>query len=99
MKSFADMSQELHEAKFNCPEGHEFIRRETLKFGEDTINIVYTECEEGFTVFLNGQDIQETFEDEESLNIGMQSVKKMLKDMSEEGISLEGLINEINIVI
>ena len=99
MKSFADMAQELHEAKFNCPEGHEIVRRETLKFGEETINIVYTECEEGFTVFLNGQDIQETFEDEESMNIGMQSVKKMLKDMSEEGISLAGLINEINIGI
>ena len=29
----------------------------------------------------------------------MQSVKKMLKDMSEEGISIEGIVNEINIGI
>ena len=70
-----------------------------LKFGEEAINIIYTECEEGITVFLNGQDIQETFEDEESLKVGMQSVKKMLQDMSEEGISIEGIVNEINIGI
>ena len=68
-----------------------------LKFGEEAINIIYTECEEGITVFLNGQDIQETFEDEESLKIGMQNVKQMLKDMSEEGISIEEITNEINI--
>ena len=99
MKRFSDVVQELHEAKFNCPEGHEIIKREKLKFGEETINIIYTECKEGITVFLNGQDIQETFEDQESLKIGMQSVKKMLQDMSEEGISIEELINEINIGI
>ncbi len=99
MKTFSDVSQELVEATFKCPEGHEVIKRETLKFGEEAINIIYTECEEGITVFLNGQDIQETFEDEESLKIGMQSVKKMLQDMSEEGISIEGIVNEINIGI
>ena len=60
---------------------------------------IYTECEEGITVFLNGQDIQETFEDEESLKVGMQSVKNMLKDMADEGISIEGIVNEINIGI
>lgn len=99
MKRFSDVAQELHEANFICPEGHEVIKREKLKFGEETINIIYTECKEGITVFLNGQDIQETFEDQESLKIGMQSVKKMLQDMSEEGISIEELINEINIGI
>ena len=93
------MSEELHEAKFVAPEGHVVIKREVEKFGEETINIIYTECKEGITVFLNGQDIQETFEDQESLKIGMQSVKKMLQDMSEEGISIEELINEINIGI
>ena len=99
MKTFSAVSQELVEATFKCPEGHQVIKREMLKFGEEAINIIYTECEEGITVFLNGQDIQETFEDEESLKIGMQSVKKMLQDMSEEGISIEGIVNEINIGI
>ena len=93
------MSEELHEAKFVAPEGHVVINREVEKFGEETINIIYTECEEGITVFLNGQDIQETFEDEESLKVGMQSVKNMLKDMADEGISIEGIVNEINIGI
>ena len=93
------MSEELHEAKFDSPECHVVIKREVEKFGEETINIIYTECEEGITVFLNGQDIQETFEDEESLKVGMQSVKNMLKDMADEGISIEGIVNEINIGI
>ncbi len=99
MKTFSDMSEELLEAKFVAPEGHVVIKREVEKFGEETINIIYTECEEGITVFLNGQDIQETFEDEESLKVGMQSVKNMLKDMADEGISIEGIVNEINIGI
>lgn len=89
----------MHEAKFMIPLGHTELKREIFSVGGDNINIVYTQCEEGITVFLNGQDIQETFEDEESLKIGMQSVKKMLKDMSEEGISIEGIVNEINIGI
>ena len=29
----------------------------------------------------------------------MQSVKNMLKDMADEGISIEGIVNEINIGI
>ena len=53
-------------------------------------------CEEGITVFLNGQEIQETFEDGESLKVGMNTVKNMLRDMSEEGISIEEITNEIN---
>ena len=48
---------------------------------------------------IRDRDIQETFEDEESLKVGMQSVKNMLKDMADEGISIEGIVNEINIGI
>ena len=94
---FSEIAQELHEAKFMIPLGHTELKREIFQIGEESINIVYTECEEGITVFLNGHEIQETFEDEESLKIGMQEVKKMLKDMSEEGISIEEITNEINI--
>ena len=97
MKSFSEVAQELHEAKFVAPDGHRELKRESLKYGDGAINIIYTECEEGITVFLNGHEIQETLEDEESLKIGMQEVKKMLKDMSEEGISIEEITNEINI--
>ena len=97
MKSFSEVAQELHEAKFVAPDGHRELKRESLKYGDGAINIIYTECEEGITVFLNGHEIQKTFEDEESLKIGMQEVKKMLKDMSEEGISIEEITNEINI--
>ena len=97
MNSFSEVAQQLHEAKFVAPDGHRELKRESLKYGDGAINIIYTECEEGITVFLNGHEIQETFEDEESLKIGMQEVKKMLKDMSEEGISIEEITNEINI--
>jgi len=97
MKDFKELAQELHEAKFVCPDGHELIRTESLKLGAEAINIYYTECKEGISVFLNGHEIQETFGDEESLKIGMQSVKQILQDMSEEGISIEEITNEINI--
>ena len=96
MKSFSEMAVELHEAKFICPDGHTVIKRESYKLGEDNINIIYTECKEGITVFLNGHSIRETFEDQESLKIGMQNVKQILQDMSDEGISIEEITNEIN---
>ena len=89
----------MHEAKFMIPLGHTELKREIFQVGGDNINIVYTQCEEGITVFLNGQEIQETFEDGESLKVGMNTVKNMLRDMSEEGISIEGIVNEINIGI
>ena len=44
------MSEELLEAKFVAPEGHVVIKREVEKFGEETINIIYTECEEGISI-------------------------------------------------
>ena len=94
---FSEIAQELHEAKFMIPLGHTELKREIFQIGEESINIVYTECEEGITVFLNGHGIHETFEDEESLKVGMLEVKRMLKDMSEEGISIEEITNEINI--
>ena len=97
MKSFSEVAQELHAAKFVAPDGHRELKRESLKYGDGAINIIYTECEEGITVFLNGHGIHETFEDEESLKVGMLEVKRMLKDMSEEGISIEEITNEINI--
>ena len=97
MKLFSEIAQELHEAKFMIPLGHTELKREIFQIGEESINIVYTECEEGITVFLNGQEIQETFEDGESLKVGMKAVKNMLVDMSEEGISIEEITNEINI--
>ena len=50
-----------------------------------------------YNSILNGHGIHETFEDEESLKVGMLEVKRMLKDMSEEGISIEEITNEINI--
>ena len=96
MRSFSEIAQELHEAKFMIPLGHTELKRETFQVGGDNINIVYTQCEEGITVFLNGQEIQETFEDGESLKVGMNTVKNMLRDMSEEGISIEEITNEIN---
>ena len=96
MKLFSEIAQELHEAKFMITLRHSELKREIFQIGEESINIVYTECEEGITVFLNGQEIQETFEDAESLKIGMRTVKNMLKDMSEEGISIEEITNEIN---
>jgi len=97
VKLFSEIAQELHEAKFMIPLGHTELKREIFQIGEESINIVYTECEEGITVFLNGLGIHETFEDEESLKVGMLEVKRMLKDMSEEGISIEEITNEINI--
>ena len=97
MKDFKEIARELHEAKFVCPDGHTLLSRESLKLGGDAINIIYTECKEGITVFLNGNEIQETFEDQESLKIGMSNIKQMLKDMIEEGISIEEITNEINI--
>ena len=54
MKSFSEVSTELHEATLKCPEGHVELKRESVKYGEETINIIYTECKEGITVFLNG---------------------------------------------
>ena len=96
MKTFSEISQELHEANFNAPEGHDILKNEKFKMGDEYINIIYTECEEGITVFLNGHEIQETFKDEESLKVGMLNVKQKLKDMSEEGISIGEITNEIN---
>ena len=43
MKSFAEISVELKEAKFKLPRGHKELKRDVVKVGGKEIVITYTE--------------------------------------------------------
>ena len=43
MKSFAEITVELNEAKFKLPRGHKELKRDVVKIGGKDIVITYTE--------------------------------------------------------
>ena len=74
MKTFAEMSQILHEAKFKIASGEKELSKETAKIGGKKVNIVLKSAQKE-----------------------MKSIKKVMSQMSEEGISIGEIIDEINI--
>ncbi len=97
MKSFADVSRDLYEAKFKLPSGHKEVKRDSVKAGGKTVDIVYSEYRGKVHVFLNGDSLGEPWKNMKTAEKEMKDVKKVMKQMSEEDeIDLEEIANEIN---
>ena len=99
MKSFAEISVELKEAKFKLPRGHKELKRDVVKIGGKEIVITYTEYRGKVHVYVNGQDFGgATYKDMKTAEKEMKSMKSVIKQMSEEeNIDIEEIFNEVNI--
>jgi len=99
MKSFAEISVELNEAKFKLPRGHKELKSDVVKIGGKNIKITYTEFRGKVHVYIDGQDFGgATYKDLKSAENEMKSMKSVIKQMSEEeNIDIEEIFNEINI--
>ena len=99
MKSFAEITVELNEAKFKLPRGHKELKRDVVKIGGKDIVITYTEYRGKVHVYVDGQSFGgATYKDLKSAEKEMKSMKEVIKTMSEEeNIDIEEIFNEINI--
>ena len=99
MKSFAEITVELNEAKFKLPRVHKELKRGVVKIGGKEIVITYTEYRGKVHVYIDGQSFGgATYKDLKSAEKEMKSMKEVIKTMSEEeNIDIEEIFNEINI--
>jgi hypothetical protein len=102
MKTFASMSKELNEAKFKAPRDQKEVKRDIEKVGGKKIEIVFTQDKKGkIHVYLNGDDFTggNPYKDMKQAEKETKDMKKIMLQMSYDGINTGDILDEINIRI
>ena len=102
MKTFAEISHILHEAKFKVASGEKELSKETAKVGGKKVNIVYVQNKRNkVDVYMDGRKFSGDmpYKDLKSAQKEMKDIKKIMGNMSEEGITIGEILDEINIWI
>ena len=97
MKRFDVFSQELVEAKFKTPKGHSLEKRDVQRIGGEKVEITITSDKSGYHLFLNGQEVSDTYDSLKDAEKDTRDVKKLLSQMVNEGITVGEIIDEINL--
>jgi hypothetical protein len=99
MKSFREITQELNEAKFKAPRGTKELKRDFVKAGGKSFEIVYVQNKKKqVEVYLDSTSMGDPYKDMKTAEKEMKDIKKVMKQMSEDFNieELKGFINEIN---
>lgn len=97
MKRFDIFTKELTEAKFKTPKGHSVSKRNVERVGGETVEITITSSKMGFHLFLNGQEVSDTYKSLKDAEKDTKDVKKLLSQMVNEGITVGEIFDEINL--
>ena len=100
MKSFIEISQELNEAKFKAPRGTKELKREFVKTGRKSYEIVFVQTTgKKVEVYLDGTSMGDPYKDMKTADKEMKDITKVLKQMGEDFNIKEfkGFRDEINI--
>ena len=99
MKTFQQMSKELVEAKMKLPSGHKELKRELVKVGSKTYELVFSQKGSNVHVHLDGMDTGEKYKDLKTAEKETKNIKAVLQQMGED-FSFEEfkeIFNEANI--
>ena len=99
MKTFQQMSKELVEAKMKLPSGHKELKRELVKVGSKTYELVFSQKGSNVHVHLDGMDTGEKYKDLKTAEKETKNIKAVLQQMGED-FSFEEfkeIFNEVNI--
>ncbi len=100
LKSFNAVQLELNEAKIKLPSGSKELKVDVAKVGGKKVSISYVQNKRNkVDVYLDGSLFSgdAPYKDLKAAENEMKSIKKIMQNMSEEGINIEEIINEINI--
>jgi hypothetical protein len=95
MKRFEVFSRELSE--FRAPKGHSLEKRDVHRLGEEKLELTITSEESAYYLFLNGQEVSETYNSLKDAENDSKEVKSLLSQMVNEGITVGEIIDEINL--
>ena len=100
-KSFNQLILELNEVKFKVHSGSKELKRDTIKAGGKSVELVYVQNKKRkIEVYIDGTAFGQEFKDLKKAEKEMKDIRGVLMQMSEEEFSMEEFkefMNEINI--
>lgn len=100
VKSFNVLSNELNEAKLKLPTGSKELKSDSVRIGSKKVMVSYAQNRKNrVDVYMDGNLFSgdNSYKDLKAAEKEMKDIKKIMSTMSEEGITVEEIINEINI--
>lgn len=100
MKSFRTVQSELNEAKLKLPSGSKELKVDVLKIGGKKVSVSFVQNKRNkVDVYMDGNLFSgdSPYKDLKSAEKEMKDIRKIMSNMSEEGINIEEIIHEINI--
>lgn len=101
MKSFNQLIVELNEVKFKIPAGSKELKRDNIKAGGKSVELVYVQNKKRkVEVYIDGTSFGQEFKNLKSAEKEMKDIRGVLMQMSEEEFTMDEFkefFNEINI--
>jgi len=95
-KTWEQITTILNEAKFKLPRDQKEVKKSTEKVGGKTLDVRFGEDKRGkIHVYIDGVSMGDPYKNMKDAEKEMKNIKNMLKQMGEENISKEEILNVI----
>ena len=95
-KTWEQITTILNEAKFKLPRDQKEVKKSTEKVGSKTLDVRFGEDKRGKVhVYIDGVSMGDPYKNMKDAEKEMKNIKNMLKQMGEENISKEEILNVI----
>ena len=95
-KTWEQITTILNEAKFKLPRDQKEVKKSTEKVGGKTLDVRFGEDKRGKVhVYIDGVSMGDPYKNMKEADKEMKNIKNMLKQMGEENISKEEILDVI----
>ena len=95
-KTWEQITTILSEAKFKFPRDQKEVKKQTEKVAGKTLDIRFGEDKRGkIHVYIDGVSMGDPYRDMKAANKEMKNIKSVMKQLGEENISKEEILNVI----
>ena len=95
-KTWEQITTILNEAKFKLPRDQKEVKKSTEKVGGKTLDVRFGEDKRGkIHVYIDGVSMGDPYKNMKDAEKEMKNIKNVIKQMGEENISKEEILNVI----
>ncbi len=95
-KTWEQITTILNEAKFKFPRDQKEVKKSTEKVGGKTLDVRFGEDKRGkIHVYIDGVSMGDPYKNMKEADKEMKNIKNVIKQMGEENISKEEILNVI----
>jgi hypothetical protein len=95
MKTFSQLTRDLHEAKMKLPTGHSEIKVERMRVGGKNYDVTYSQKGREVYAYINDNETG-PYRNMKEAEKSVKDMSKLFKQMNFEGVEIEEIFNEIN---